>query len=46
MPVFCTEELSPVLHILPAQTFADELSAVQGLDLGAPRGLNKVTESW
>ena len=46
IPVSCPEELSPVLYILPAQTLAQELAVIRGLDPDAPRGLSKVTESW
>ena len=46
VPVSCPEELSPVLYILPAQTLAQELAVIRGLDPDSPRGLSKVTESW
>jgi glucosamine--fructose-6-phosphate aminotransferase (isomerizing) len=46
MPESCPEDLSPVLYALPIQMLAYELARLKGLDPDAPRGLNKVTETW
>ena len=46
MPVSTPEELSPILYALPSQMLARELALLKGLDPDAPRGLNKVTQTW
>jgi glucosamine--fructose-6-phosphate aminotransferase (isomerizing) len=46
MPVSTPEELSPILYALPSQMLARELAFLKGLDPDAPRGLNKVTQTW
>lgn len=46
VPVSCPEELSPIIHVLPAQMLAHDLSLLRGFDPDSPRGLSKVTESW
>jgi glucosamine--fructose-6-phosphate aminotransferase (isomerizing) len=46
MPVSGPEELSPILYALPSQMLAGELAFLKGLDPDAPRGLNKVTQTW
>ena len=46
VPVSCPEELSPVVYTIPSQMFSHELSILKRLDPDAPRGLNKVTETW
>jgi glucosamine--fructose-6-phosphate aminotransferase (isomerizing) len=40
------EELHPVLEILPLQQLALRLALERGVDPDAPRGLQKVTETW
>jgi len=40
------EWLSPIPTILPAQLFSMYLAHTRGFDVDAPRGLNKVTETW
>jgi glucosamine--fructose-6-phosphate aminotransferase (isomerizing) len=40
------EELHPVLEILPLQQLALTLALERGTDPDAPRGLQKVTETW
>lgn len=46
VPVSCPEVLSPIIHILPSQMLAHDLSLLRGFDPDSPRGLSKVTESW
>jgi glutamine---fructose-6-phosphate transaminase (isomerizing) len=46
LPLSCTEELSPILYILPLQVLAHDLSCLRGLNPDAPRGLSRVTETW
>jgi glucosamine--fructose-6-phosphate aminotransferase (isomerizing) len=41
----CTEELAPVLEVLPIQQLALELALGRGEDPDSPRGLNKVTRT-
>jgi glucosamine--fructose-6-phosphate aminotransferase (isomerizing) len=40
------EELHPILEILPLQQLAHQLALLRGENPDAPRGLNKVTETW
>lgn len=40
------EELSPILEILPLQVLSRDLAVLRGGNPDAPRGLNKVTETW
>ncbi|MDR6685208.1 glucosamine--fructose-6-phosphate aminotransferase (isomerizing) [Arthrobacter sp. 1088] len=46
LPAGVSEELSPILQILPLQRLALQLSVKRGNDPDAPRGLMKVTETW
>jgi len=46
VPISCPEELSPVLYAAPSQMLAHDLACLKRLDPDAPRGLNKVTETW
>lgn len=46
VPVSCPEELSPIVHVMPAQMLAHDLSLLRGHDPDSPRGLSKITESW
>lgn len=41
-----SEELSPVLEILPLQVLSRDLAVLRGGNPDAPRGLKKVTETW
>ena len=41
----CTEELAPVLEILPVQQLALGLALARGVDPDSPRGLHKVTRT-
>lgn len=45
LPSEVSEELSPVLEILPFQQLAHHLAVARGADPDAPRGLRKVTET-
>ena len=45
LPTEVSEELSPVLEILPFQQLAHHLAVARGSDPDAPRGLRKVTET-
>ena len=45
LPEEVTDELSPVLEILPFQQLARHLAVARGSDPDAPRGLRKVTET-
>lgn len=40
------EELSPILHAIPAQLLAHELAQLKRTDPDSPRGLSKVTKTW
>jgi glutamine---fructose-6-phosphate transaminase (isomerizing) len=40
------EQLHPVLEILPLQQLALRLALERGVNPDAPRGLQKVTETW
>jgi glutamine---fructose-6-phosphate transaminase (isomerizing) len=46
LPARLSEELSPVVEIVPLQMLAHELAVVRGFDPDTPRGLHKVTETW
>ena len=46
VPNASCEELSPILHAIPAQLLAHELARLKRTDPDAPRGLSKVTETW
>jgi len=46
LPVGLSEELSPVVEIIPLQLLAHELAVVRGFDPDAHRGMHKVTETW
>jgi glucosamine--fructose-6-phosphate aminotransferase (isomerizing) len=46
LPTGVSEELSPVVEIIPLQMLAHELAVVRGFDPDTPRGLHKVTETW
>ncbi len=46
LPLSCSEELSPILYVLPLQMLAHDLSCLRGLNPDAPRGLSKATETW
>lgn len=46
IPNASCEELSPILHAIPAQLLAQDLSTLKRTDPDAPRGLSKVTETW
>jgi len=39
-------ELAPILEILPLQRLAHTMALARGIDPDAPRGLNKVTETY
>ncbi len=41
-----TAELAPILEILPLQRLAHTMALARGVDPDAPRGLNRVTETW
>ena len=45
LPDGVTEELSPLLEIIPFQQLAQHLAVARGGDPDAPRGLRKVTET-
>jgi glucosamine--fructose-6-phosphate aminotransferase (isomerizing) len=45
LPDGVSEELSPLLEILPFQMLAKHLAVARGVDPDAPRGLRKVTET-
>jgi glucosamine--fructose-6-phosphate aminotransferase (isomerizing) len=45
LPVGLSEELSPLLEIIPFQQLALHLAVARGGDPDAPRGLKKVTET-
>ena len=45
LPVGISEELSPLLEIIPFQQLALHLAVARGGDPDAPRGLKKVTET-
>jgi len=42
----CPEELSPILFAVPPQLLAERLARLKGRDPDAPRGLNKITDTW
>jgi len=42
----CAPELAPILEILPLQRLAHTMALARGVDPDAPRGLNKVTETY
>ena len=46
LPGGISEELHPVLDIIPLQWLALEIAVARGLDPDRPRGLSKVTETW
>lgn len=46
LPDNVPEALTPMLAILPMQQFAWHLARLRGGDPDAPRGLQKVTETW
>jgi glucosamine--fructose-6-phosphate aminotransferase (isomerizing) len=46
LPAGLPESLSPIVAIVPAQLFALHLAVARGRDPEAPRGLEKVTETW
>lgn len=46
VPESTSEALSPVLYAVPAQLLAEHLARTKGRNPDAPRGLNKVTETW
>jgi len=43
LPADVPEWLSPIVAVLPGQLLAMGLSETKGIDVDAPRGLNKVT---
>jgi glutamine---fructose-6-phosphate transaminase (isomerizing) len=45
LPAGISEELSPLLEILPFQQLARHLAVARGGNPDAPRGLRKVTET-
>lgn len=45
LPAGVSEELSPLMEIVPLQRLACALALVRGLDPDAPRGLSKVTHT-
>ena len=45
LPSGVSEELSPLLEIIPFQQLALHLAVARGGDPDAPRGLKKVTET-
>ena len=45
LPAGVSEELSPLMEIVPLQRLACSLALVRGLDPDAPRGLSKVTHT-
>jgi glucosamine--fructose-6-phosphate aminotransferase (isomerizing) len=45
LPDGISEELSPLLEILPFQQLARHLAVARGVNPDAPRGLRKVTET-
>ncbi len=46
LPTGLSEELSPLVEIIPLQMLARELAVVRGFDPDAPRGLRKITKTW
>jgi glutamine---fructose-6-phosphate transaminase (isomerizing) len=46
LPTGVTEQLAPVLQILPLQQLAHAMAVTRGYDPDAPRGLKKITETW
>jgi glutamine---fructose-6-phosphate transaminase (isomerizing) len=46
LPATLTDELHPIVDIIPLQWLALEVSTARGLDPDSPRGLSKVTKTW
>jgi glucosamine--fructose-6-phosphate aminotransferase (isomerizing) len=46
LPGPLTDELHPIVDIIPLQWLALEVSTARGLDPDSPRGLSKVTKTW
>ena len=46
LPAALSDELHPIVDIIPLQWLSLEVSTARGLDPDSPRGLSKVTKTW